>query len=148
VQPTLGWDCRIVAVGVREPAEADDVVADDQAAGAGALERPDEVIGRVNLVGIDEGQVEGADTLGLELGKLVESGPDAQIDELAKAGPLDVAFRDIGDMRIGLQGDETAGGGYGATQPNRAVGAEGAELEDLLRPDRLRQQVEQLALGR
>ena len=66
VQTTLGLDRRLLVGRVGEPAVADDVVADNQAAGPRVLEGPGEVLGAVDLVGIDEGQVEGAGALLLQ----------------------------------------------------------------------------------
>jgi hypothetical protein len=118
VEAALGWDRRVVAVRVDELAETDDVVADDQAAGAGMVEGPGEILGRVGLVGVDEGQVEGAGALRVELGKLVEGWADAQVDEVADPGTVDVPARDLGIAGLRLQGDQATAG------PGRALASQ------------------------
>ena len=87
-----GRRCRAVGEG----AAADDVVGDDQAAGAGAVERPGEVVGRVDLVGVDEDEVERTGALLLEGRQRLQGRADPELDQLAEPGPLDVRARDLG----------------------------------------------------
>jgi hypothetical protein len=96
VQSALGLDRGILAIWVGELAVADDVVEDDQAAGPGVREGPGEVVRAVDLVGIDEGEVEGTGALGLQLWQQLEGGADPQIDEIAEAGGGDVLAGDVG----------------------------------------------------
>ena len=64
----------------------------------------------------------------------------------AKPGAGDVGARDLGACRVGFERDEPAVGGKAAREPDRAVAAERADLQDAARADRLREQHQQLAL--
>jgi hypothetical protein len=108
VEAALGGDRGVIVVGVDEAAIADDVVGDDQTAGARVLERPSKVVGSVNLVGVDEGEVEGTDPIRLELGELVQRRSNPHFNCLAKARRGDARCRHFGVLGIGLEGNQTA----------------------------------------
>ena len=135
MEAALSLDRRVVVGRVGEPAVADDVVADDQAAGPGVLEGPGEVLGAVDLVGVDEGQVEGAGALPLQPRQQVQSGSDPQVDDVAEAGGGDVPGGDLGVAGLGLEGDQAAAVGQRPAQPDRAVAAQASRTRgSSLRP--------------
>lgn len=148
METALGGDRGIVVACVNETTVADDVVGDDQAARASVLEGPAEVRRSVDLVGVDEDQVKGTGFLGVEPGKLIERRSEPDLGDVAEPGPLDVLLGDLGIALLRLERDQATAGRQRPPQPDRAVTAEGAELEDRPRLARLRQQVQQLALGR
>src|SRR6187551_465955 len=110
-------------------------------------QRPGEVVRGVDLVGVDEGEVEGPGPLGLEPRQLLQRRPDPYLDYVAEAGRGDACRRHLGVARIGLERDQATTGRQRPRQPDRAVASQGAELEDRLRADRLGQEMEELALG-
>ncbi len=107
-----------------------------------------EVLGRVDLVGVDEHEVERRGAFGGEQRQRVERGAHAHFDGVGKTGPRDVGAGQLGVARVGLERDDATVVAYGTRQPDRAVAAERADLEHRARADRASQQVQQLALGR
>lgn len=148
VEAALSRYRRVIVPDIGEAAIADYVVGDDQAPGSCVLERPGEVGGGVDLVGIDEGQIEGAHPLAVETRKLIERGALPNLNDLAQPGCSDVLLRDLRISLVRLERDQATARRQRPGQPDRAVTTEGAELEDRFRADRLRQQVQQLAQGR
>ncbi len=127
-------------------AVADDVVADDQGAWASELEGECEVMRVVGLVGVDEDEVEGVGLLGDKLGERIESGPDANLNGFGQACAVDVGLCYGGVAGVELQGNQVSVGRQGAGQPDGAVAAEGADLEDAACAFELREKLEELAL--
>ena len=115
--------------------------------GCVSAQRPLEVVGRVHLVGVDEHEVERLGLLGGELRQRVERLADAQVDELGQARAGDVRGGELGVARVGLERDQATIRRQRARQPDRAVAAERADLEDRARADRAREQVQELALA-
>ncbi len=67
--------------------------------------------------------------------------------------PREIGVRNIGAsdfrvFRVGLQRDEAAIAGQGASEPNRAIAAESAYFQDIFRAVALRQYVQEFALYR
>ena len=86
MQAALGDCCGIVAVPLGEGAAADDVVGDDQSPGPGVIQGPGEVLGGVDLVGVDENEVERPRRLRIELGQGLERRADPQVAEVGEPG--------------------------------------------------------------
>ena len=138
----------IVRLGVDHPPLADHVVHDDETAEMRELDGGAEVCGRVALVGVDEDEIERLAVLGLELRETVERRADADLHPAVQSGTRDVGSRHLGVVLIELEADETPIVGQGATHPDGAVSAEGADLEDAASMDRSCQQVQELSLRR
>ena len=108
VEAPLGLGRRVIAVPLGQGAAADHVVGDDQGARAGAVDGPGEVVGGVDLVGVDEGEVEGADALALQGRQGLQGGADADLDAVADAGAVDAAASDLGVLGVCLQREQLA----------------------------------------
>jgi hypothetical protein len=70
----------------------------------------------------------------------------AQFRRLGKSGAGDIGAGSFGIGRIDLERDEMSAGGKATREPNRAVAAKRADLQNLPRADGARQQHEELAL--
>jgi DinB family protein len=110
-------------VGVR-----DDVVGDQQATGAEAVDEEREVVEVVGAVGIEEDQVVGAG----EGGEGCERVTLDDVDVLSEVRLGEVGFGE-GDLAgVAFEGGDTAGErGDGIGEPDGGVGVGGADLEDL-----------------
>ena len=137
-----------LARGVDHLALAHDVVDDDQAAAAGQPQRPGEVVGGARLVGVDEDQVERPAPSAASCGSVSSARPDAQLDDAGQAGAGDVGAGDLGVLGSASSVIRRPPARQRPRQPDRAVAAERADLQDppgALQPG---QQVQQLALVR
>src|SRR5437762_1942457 len=68
-------------------------------------------------------------------------------DGLAKPGLRDIGLSHLGMLGIGLERDQSPTGRQGAGEPDRAVAAERADLENAARTLRPRHQMKQLPLA-
>ena len=110
-------------------------------------ERLLEVAGDRLLVGVDEDQV-------VRLGLLGDQAVERVRGRARRARPrasptpawVSESRGDAGVLRVDLERRQAAVGGQRASEPERAVPAERADLEDPPRTDRLREQVQELAL--
>ena len=131
---------------MQAPLGAGDVVGDDQPARAGVIGAPAKLVGRVDLVGAAEDEVE--ETLLPQSWERLQSGSDPHLDPILHSRPLEAPARHLRVLGLRLQRDQPPAGGQGPRHQDRAVTAEGAELEDPLRAEESRQKLEQLSLGR
>src|ERR1700722_13140563 len=139
---------RVLAVGVDERAVAHDVVGDDHAAGTRELQRELEILRRAGLVGADERRVEWPWALVDQLSEALERSADSYFYEAGEAGPFGVRAGDLRVSRLELEGDQMAVIGERHGEPDRAVAAERADLENPSCPADPRDQVQQLGLRR
>jgi hypothetical protein len=130
--------------GIENVAPTNDVVADNQPAGADSREHELELLGQRGLVGVEEREVERL----RDRGRQLESGPDKEVDDMLDSRAREVAPRDLGVDRLEFDGHDAALGRQGASKPDRAVAAEGPEFEDALGADRPREKRQQLSLQR
>lgn len=124
-------------VGVR-----DDVVGDEEAAGAEAIDEEGEIVEVVGAIGVEEDEVVGAreGSEGCERVALDDVGV------VAEAGLAEVGFGE-GDL-VGVAfegGDAAAEWGEGIGEPDGGVGVGGADLEDLAGVDGADKDPEELA---
>jgi hypothetical protein len=132
--------------GVGEAAVTNDVVGDDQPAGADVVEGPGEVVGGVDLVGVDEDEVEGR--LPLQRRQRLQGRSDPDLDPLPHSRPLDAPAGDLRVLRLRLERDQPPIPGQRPRHQDRAVAAQRPELENLLRTGQPGQQLQQPALRR
>jgi hypothetical protein len=140
-------DGGVGAVCFEDVAFADDVVAEDNGAGAGEFDGPVEVVGVVGLVGVEEDEVERGGLFGVELGEGFERRADAEVDEGGQACAVDVGGGYFGVFWVELEGDEFAGGGKSAGETDGAVAAEGSDFEDAFCSGHAGEKVQEFALG-
>ena len=81
-------------------------------------------------------------------GSVSSAGPRRSSTDAVQPGARDVGARHFGVLRIDLQRDQPAAGGQRPRQPDGAVAAQRADLQDVPRAANARQQVQQLALVR
>ena len=105
-----------------------------------------DVVGGARLVGVDEDQVERSPSFLLEERQGVDGAADPYLDPVGEPGPLEVAASDLGVAGLELEAQEPPARGKGAPEPDRAVTAEGADLEDLAGARHLCQQLQEPAL--
>jgi hypothetical protein len=91
---------------------------------------PFEVVGVRTLVGVDEDQIERAAGLGGKGGQGVERATDAHLDDAGQTGTGDVGAGHLREAQLGLERDQPTAGRQRPPQPDRAVAAERADLED------------------
>jgi hypothetical protein len=87
-------------------------------------------VGNIRLVGVDEEEIERSPAFAGDLRQRVERGPDAHFDDGGEIRAGQVRARDLGVLRVGLEGDDFAAWGERPRQPDRAVTAERPNLED------------------
>ena len=114
----------------------------------GELEGGFEVLRALILVGVDEDEVEGAAIVGDKSRKGVEGRALAEGDEISEAGAFKVHLGDLGIVGIELEREEDSVGREGTGEPDRAVAAEGANLEDGAGALQAREEEEEPALRR
>ena len=124
--------------GSDDPAPAKHVVDHRQAAGAKQAERLLVVVQVADLVGVDEGEVEGL--VGGHRAQGVERRAEPQVDPLRQPGLLEVAARDARPLLVHVAADQLAVVGQAAGDADRRVAGEGAELERAAGADRPHQQ--------
>ncbi|CAL1151125.1 unnamed protein product [Cladocopium goreaui] len=107
-----------------------------------------EVVGDRRFVGVDEDQVERPGAFLLELGKRLDRPAHPDVDAVRDAGVGEVRPSDFGVTRVGFERRDTPVLGERSGEPDRAVAAEGADLEHAFRRDRAGQHLQQLALVR
>ena len=131
VEPANALHAGVAAGGIEHVAAAHDVVRDDQRPGARQTQRPHEVIGITRLVGVDEDQVERTRRLRLEQRQRVDRASDADVDAIGKSRAREVRPRDVRVHRIRLQRGQRAARRQCPGQPDGAVPAERADLENV-----------------
>ena len=138
----------IPAVGVGDRAAPDDIVNDDRGSWPRQAQRPAQIFGVVGLVGVDEDEIERAESFGLDLRQGVErrAGPDVDLAGEARAG--DVFARDRRVPFVRLQAHQPAALGQRARQPDGGIAAERADFQGVARPRHAGEQMEELALRR
>ena len=82
------------------------------------------------------------------LGSVSIAGPTLIVDERRHAGPGDVGLGHLRVLRVRFERHDPAVGGQRASHPDRAVAAQGADLEDVADAVQAGEQVEQLAHAR
>ena len=105
-----------------------------------------DVLGAPLGVGVDEHQVERRAALPAQGGEAGQGGPDPDVDPVAEPGPVDVGLGDAGVAGLDLEGHQLAVGRQGPGQPDRAVAAEGAHLQDPAGAHGQAEELEQLPL--
>ena len=145
-EPADALGVGVGGVGVDDVAVADDVVGEDEGAGAGELEGRGEVFRVAGFVGVDEDEVEGRGVLGVELGEGRECGAEAELDGVGEAGVGDVGEGYLGVLGVEFEGDELAAGWERAGEADGAVAAEGSDLEDAVGALGFGEELEELAL--
>ena len=89
----------------------------------------------------------GALALGGEPRQGVECPPETKLDEVGETGAGDVGAGDRDVLRVGLERDQPATGGERTREPDRAVAAQRADLEDSPRTLDPCQEHQELALA-
>src|SRR3974390_2481373 len=132
-EPARADDDGVGGVRVEDGAVANDVIADDDRAGAREAHRTLEVGHFIDLVGMDEDEVEGRDFFGMEPGKRLDAGTEAEFDFRGKAGRFEIGGGDLGVLGADFERDEMAVGGKGAGEPDGAVSAERSDFKNAFR---------------
>ena len=93
------------------------------------LERGAQVGGVVGLVGVDEDQIERAGVLVDQCRQAVRGRPDPDLDAIGDPRASEVAPRHLGIAGVDLQRDEAPVVRERSREPDRAVAAQGADLQ-------------------
>src|SRR4029077_13991348 len=142
VQASHALDGCIARARIDHGAVAHDVVDDEQAAGPRELERPAKVFRIVLLARVDERKIERSH----ELSQRVERLADADLHTIGETGARQI-FASNGRMLLEcLERDKAPAGREAAREPDRAVAAERADLEDALGAERAREEPEEFAV--
>src|SRR5260370_40291123 len=88
-----GW---IVVCRIQGSSFADDIVSNDQGAGAGQFEGPDKILGVALFVCIDEDEIKWTTSFGGEVRQGIAGRPNPHFDPVGKAGTSDVEASDLG----------------------------------------------------
>ena len=122
------------------------IVDDNQRADMRECQRGLHVAGNIGLVGVDEDEIKRLRPLLAQSRERVESRALHNLNPSAetRAAAILAGHRHMGGVQ--LQGHKLPGGGQGARQPDRAVPAERADLQDAARTDGERQELQELAL--
>src|SRR6185295_5192595 len=109
------------------------------------LERPVEVSGDVLLVRVDENQIERSAPLLRQLGQGFQRVTDPHLDNTLQTRVSNAGLRNFGVLRVNLEGYQASFRPERSRQPDGAVAAEGANLEDGASADHARQQVQEFS---
>ena len=146
VEPAHALDVHVVAGRIDDASLAHHVVDDDDAARMRELDRPVEVVGEPRSIGVDEDEIERRLLFGGDLRQHIQRLAETNLDAIGKRGALDVYARNVRMRRVGFDGDQAPMARQRAREPDRAVAGQRADLEDPLRAERSRHQVQELPL--
>ena len=146
IEATDASDAVVVALRIDDLAVADDIVDDDHAAWARELQRPGEIVRYVLLVGVNENEIEGSGPLGGELRQCVKRLAESQVDHLGQTGTIEIGACHLGVARFRLKRHDAATLRQSACQPDGAVAAKRADLQNSAGIDRPGEQHQQFAL--
>jgi len=118
-----GADIGIGIGGVGDLAAADYVIANDDGADPGKLERGVEVGWVARFIGVDEDEIEGREVAPVKVCEGVESWAFEELDFIREAGAGDVRAGYAGVEGVELEGNEFATGGEGAGEVDGAIAA-------------------------
>ena len=126
-------DARIRARAIDDGALAHDVVAYDHRAGPREPQRPGEILRVARLVGVDEDEIERADPLLGDARQGFQRRADAQAHLPGEARARDVVAGDLGVLGNRLERHDETVRRQGASEPDRRIAAERADLQHLAR---------------
>src|SRR5438874_1910177 len=128
----------IAAVGVNDRSIPHDVIDDDYSPRPRQLQRPFEICGDVLLVGVDEDQIKRSAPVGRESRKRLQCVADLHLDYFLQTCAGQISLRNRGVARVDFERYQVPAWAHPSRQPDRAVSAQGADLQDRARSQHLR----------